>query len=147
MDFIKSILPTEWFMQMFSPDEDNSNRLYLHVRKNGIFPITRQVSRVDVIEFLKYIHASKLISENETEVNEIRESIKRLFEVNSKTVEELMGVIPDVFGKETIVFMSESELKLDHSQNDAGLWITKIIKETGTKEIELAVICTQPTYY
>ncbi len=147
MDFIKSILPTEWFMQMFSPDEDTTNRLYLHIRQNGSYPITRASTRVDVIEFIKYIHGSKLISENETEINEIRETIKRLFEVNSKTVEDLMGVIPDVFGKEHIVFMSSSEIKLDHSQNDAGLWITKIIKETGSKEVELAVICTQPTYY
>lgn len=147
MEFLKAILPDEWYMNLFKPEEDATNRLYLHIKNNPILKLMPGVTRVDVVDFLKSIHESSLISENEDEVREIREKIQTLFEVNGKLIEDLMGIIPDVFSKEQTVFVSSSEMKVCHDKNDAGKWITRILKETGSKESELAVICDSQQYY
>ena len=148
MDILKAILPDTWFMNLFSPDEDATNRLYLHIKNNTTLRIAHKVSRVDVVDFLKSIHESNLISENDIEITEIRNKIRTLFEVvNDKVVDELMGIIPDVFSREQTVFVSGSEIKICHDKNDTGKWITRILKEFGTKENELAVICDAPCYY
>ena len=149
MDILKAILPDTWYMNLFSPEEDATNRLYLHIKNNTILRITQGVSRVDVVDFLKSIHESSLISENEAEVAEIRNKITTLFDVSGgdKAVNELMGVIPDLFSKEQTVFVSGSEMKVYHYKNYNGKWITRILKETGTKEIEIGVICDAQRYY
>lgn len=149
MDILKAILPDTWYMNLFSPEEDATNRLYLHIKNNTILRIAQGVSRVDVVNFLKSIHESSLISENDAEITEIRNKICTLFEVvgGDKVVNELMGIIPDVFSREQTVFVSGSEIKVCHDKNEDGKWITQILKETGTKETELAVICDAMRYY
>ncbi len=148
MDILKAILPDTWYMNLFSPEEDATNRLYLHIKNNTTLRIAQGVSRVDVVDFLKSIHESSLISENEAEIAEIRQKISTLFEVtNDKIVDELMGTIPDVFSREQTVFVSGSEMKICHDKNDSGKWITRVLRETGSKETELAVICDSQRYY
>ncbi len=148
MDILKAILPDTWYMNLFSPEEDAINRLYLHIKNNTTLRIAQGVSRVDVVDFLKSIHESSLISENESEIAEIRSKIGTLFEVsNDKVVDELMGTIPDVFSKEQTVFVSGSEMKICHDKNETGKWITRVLKEIGSKETELAVICDSQRYY
>ena len=130
MDILKAILPDTWYMNIFSPEEDATNRLYIHIKNNTILKIAQGVSRVDIVDFLKSIHESSLISENEAEIAEIRSKISTLFDVagGEKEINELMGVIPDVFSKEQTVFVSGSEIKICHDKNDGGKWITRILK-------------------
>jgi hypothetical protein len=149
MDILKAILPDTWYMNLFSPEEDATNRLYLHIKNNTTLRIAQGVSRVDVVDFLKSIHESSLISENEAEIAEIRQKISALFEISGgeKAVNELMGTIPDVFSREQTVFVSGSEMKICHDKNESGKWITRVLKETGSKENELGVICDSQRYY
>ena len=148
MEILKAILPDTWYMNLFSPEEDATNRLDLHIKNNTTHRIAQGASRVDVVDFLKSIHESTLISENEAEIQEIRTKIGTLFDVsNDKVIDELMGTIPDVFSREQTVFVSGSEMKICHDKNAIGKWITRVLRETGSKESELAVICDSQIYY
>jgi hypothetical protein len=60
MEFLKSIIPDDWYLRFFPPEEDNQEnvKLYLHIRDGKyIIPIKQGQTRSQVVGLLKDINS------------------------------------------------------------------------------------------
>lgn len=135
MDFIKSLLPAEWSMRFFEPETDTQPgaHIYLHVMStDSVFRFRQGVSRYDVVEFLKEIHDNSELTKEE-----FIETASRLFMVNTilndKDAKHLLGQF-EPFRRQSIIFMRDSILNMEHDKNENNEWITSIFKQFGTDE-------------
>jgi hypothetical protein len=134
MSLLKGILPDSWILKLFTPDEDEdtNNKIYLNILESDNYLVLKpEITRYKLIEFLKEIHNN---------FDELRDNITLLieeyFEQDYDIIEQLKP-----FMKEEIVFMTNTDIEIEHNKNDEGYWITDIYKiySKGKKE-KIAII-------
>lgn len=135
MSLLKGILPDSWILKLFTPNEDdNINKIYLTIHQNdSLFILNKNVTRYTVIEFIRQIHNN---------YDEIKDNINMLaqeyFELDNKT--DIHTLIRP-FMKEEIVFMTNSEIEIEHNKNEEGYWITDVYKNyKKDKRLKLATL-------
>lgn len=138
---LKWLLPDEWIMKLFPPNEDNEQgvSIYLHLIESDIsIKLQSGISRYELIEFIKKIHDDyDSVSDN----------------IHDLTTQHL--VIPPhiasnkiiaCFHKEKVVFMTDSNIEIEHNKNDNGKWITMIFSENKKGRKHIATISTEEDY-
>ena len=133
MDFLKSLLPVEWSIRFFEPETDTEPgaHIYLHIpAMDTVFRFRQNVSRYDVIEFIKELHDDADMS-----TPKIIEAASKLFLINSilteKDSRQLLEQLSP-FQKQSAIFMRDSVIEIEHDKNETGAWITSIFKQFGT---------------
>jgi len=72
MEFLKSIIPDDWYLRFFPPEEDTREgvQIYLHIREGKyIIPVSKGVSRSQVVELLKDINSDSSLEPEEQDEN------------------------------------------------------------------------------
>lgn len=154
MDFLQSLLPAEWLLKLFKPDEDSmpGAHIYLHVREDDVsFRFKNNVTRYDVVEFLKELH-DDLLNGNHNEL--FKQRMLTLFLLDTEQSDSYFNGLMEHFRdfkKTDVIFMKQSSLRIEHEKMDDSSWLTSIYKtmpninnESDNKAI--AVITTKDTY-
>jgi hypothetical protein len=139
MSLLKGILPDNWILKFFTPneDEDNKYRIYLNIIEYDNYLVLKpEITRYKVIEFLKEIHNN---------FNDIRDNITLLVEEYFEEDDDILNKLKP-FMKENIVFMTNTNIELEHNKNEEGYWITDIYKtySNGKKE-KIAILSANIT--
>jgi hypothetical protein len=148
MEFLKSIIPDDWYLRFFPPEEDSEPgiQLYLHIREGKyIIPVAQGISRSRVVEFLKDINCDSRLdqepedettqasnTENDIELGntatsdrlsaELGQQLAELFEIPPKTISQ---IIIDTFNGVEILFVGGGEITVEHEKDAAtGIWQT-----------------------
>lgn len=165
MDFLKSIIPDDWYLRFFPPEEDSrvGVQLYLHVREGKyIIPVAPGISRSQVVEFLKDVNAdTNLEHEEEPDDNTPSEDI----EAAKSSIDEHLGlsgelgqqlgilfilppkaisqIIIDTFNGSEILFVGGGEIIVEHEKDpDTGMWHTWFSKTIRQEQQRIACINT-----
>lgn len=151
MDFLQSLLPTEWALRLFKLDDNTAEgaAIYLHIKDNDAsFRLRTNVTRFDVVEFLKGIHDDNLL--NDDNINQVKEQLKNLFFVEDNLSDQnFINIINkfECFKKNEVIFMRQSDIEFDHTKNDDGTWLISIYKKfNNMSETPIAVITTASFY-
>lgn len=168
MDFLKSIIPDDWYLRFFPPEEDGQPgiQLYLHIREGKyIIPVAQGISRSRVVEFLKDINsdsgldqepedenAPSEIAENDIEMGqpdtheipgfstELGHQMSELFAIPPKTISQ---IIIDTFNGAEILFVGGGEITVEHEKDAAtGMWETWFSKTIKQDQRRIACINT-----
>ena len=137
MSLVKWLLPDEWILKLFPPNEDemDNKNIYLHFEKNDItLKFKNSINRYEVIQFIKQIHDDYMsVADN------IYMLAKEYFDVPEHiSIQKTFSV----FQSEEIVFMSKGSIEIDHNKSSDGHWITDIYKNTKKSRTKLATIST-----
>lgn len=151
MDFLKSLLPTEWVLRLFNPDEDTElgASIYLHIEDNdATFRFRNGISRYDVVEFIKEIHDDDLLNNENNEL--VKQRLTSLFLIDSTLPEKYFTETYkqfNCFQRTEVIFMRQSSIEVEHTKGEDGCWITSIYKKfNGSGDRPIAIITTKPTY-
>lgn len=162
MEFLKSIIPDDWYLRFFPPEEDTREgvQLYLHIREGKyIIPIAVGVSRSRVVEFLKDINTDSSLDKDmepdennpETDVelgkqstsglpDDLGNQIPELFALPAKTISQ---ILIDTFNGAEILFVGGGELIIEHEKDAAtGMWQTWFSKTIKQEQRRVACINT-----
>lgn len=154
--FLRSILPDEWVLWLTNPkeDEQEDTQISLHIRKSDYsLAFAEEVTRYDVIQFLKRVHDEGTTLLNNMYV--LKQEMDKLFclqipvsdwdeEVESEYVDLLYP-----FCKQDVVFKGSTQLDILHEKDNNGKWVTRICKSwtnNGDEMVEIACINTDPTF-
>jgi hypothetical protein len=145
MDFLQSLLPTEWRLRLFKPDEDTEpgTHIYLHIREDDVtFRFKHDVSRYDVVEFLKELHDDDLLNGEHDEL--FKERVTGLFLIDSTMqasyYSNIMQQFKD-FKQNNVIFMKRSSIEIEHEKSPELGWVTSIYKRFNSEdEKPIAVI-------
>jgi hypothetical protein len=135
MSLLKGIIPDEWILKFFPPNEDNNiNKLYLTILPlDDYLVIKPDVSRYTIIEFIKQIH---------NDYDEIKDNISLLFKEYFESTNDIHNMLKP-FMQEEIVFMNKSKIEIEHNKNDDDYWITEIYKiHSKDKKIKIAELAS-----
>lgn len=151
MDFLQSLLPTEWALRLFKPDEDTVEgaAIYLHIKNDDVtFRFRTGVTRYDVVEFIKEIHDDNLLDGEHNE--EVIQRITKLFLVDDTLPQNVYADIIKQFTcfvRTEVIFMRQSSIEVEHDKNEDGTWLTSIFKKfNNSGDNAIAVITTKPVY-
>ena len=164
MEFLKNIIPDNWYLRFFPPEEDSREgvQLYLHIREGKyIIPIAQGVSRSQVVEFLKDVNSdSTLDRDSEPDENAPTEDVEEqaarqtekvlegdlgqqmtdLFALPAKTISQ---IIIDTFNGAEILFVGGGEVTVEHEKDQGtGIWNTWFLKTIKQEPHRLACINT-----
>jgi len=165
MEFLKSIIPDDWYLRFFPPEEDNREgvQLYLHIREGKyIIPVAQGISRSQVVEFLKDVNTdSNLEQDEEPEENipsediesganaddellglsaELGQQLGLLFTLPPKAISQ---IIIDTFNGAEILFVGGGELAIEHEKDtSSGMWQTWFSKTIRQEQQRIACINT-----
>ncbi len=164
MEFLKSIIPDDWYLRFFPPEEDSREgvQLYLHIREGKyIIPVAAGTSRSQVVEFLKDINSdSKLEQDQESDENEpsedlaqkqlsqekdflqseLGQQLTQLFALPPKTISQ---IIIDTFNGAEILFVGGGEISVVHEKEpNTGVWETWFLKTIKNEPRRVACINT-----
>jgi hypothetical protein len=148
MDFLQSLLPTEWILRLFKPDEDTEPgaSIYLHIKDDDVtFRFRNDVSRYDVVEFIKEIHDDNLLDGEHNEL--VKQRISTLFLIDNTLSERLFLDIYQqfkCFQRTEVIFMRQSSIEIEHTKGEDGTWLTSIYKKyNGSSDNPIALITTK----
>jgi len=151
MDFLQSLLPTEWVLRLFKPDEDTEpgSAIYLHIKEDDVtFRFKNNVSRYDVVEFIKEIHDDNLLDGNYNEL--VKQRLSTLFLMDITLPDQYFLDTQNqfkCFQKTKVIFMKQSSIEIEHTKSDDGSWLTSIYKKfNGSGDNPIAIITTKPDY-
>jgi hypothetical protein len=151
MDFLQSLLPTEWVLRLFKPDEDTEPgaSIYLHIKDDdSIFRFRNGVSRYDVVEFIKEVHDDNLLDGNHNEL--VKQRLSTLFLMDIALPEQYFLDTQNqfkCFQRTNIIFMKQSNIEIEHTKSEDGSWLTCIYKKfNGSGDTPIAIITTKPVY-
>lgn len=151
MEFLQSLLPTEWVLRLFKPDEDTEPgaAIYLHIKDDDTtFRFKNGVTRYDVVEFIKEIHDDNLLDSEHNEL--FKQRLSTLFLMDTVLSERYFINIQNqfkCFQRTEVIFMKQSSIEIEHSKSDDGIWLTSIYKKfNGSGDSPIAIITTRPTY-
>ena len=151
MDFIQSLLPTEWALRLFKPEEDTEPgaSIYLHIKDNDFtFRFRNGVTRYEVVEFIKEIHDDNLLDGEHNDL--VKTRLSTLFLMDSMLPEQYFTDMQNqikCFQRTEIIFMRQSNIEIEHTKNDDGTWLTSIYKKfNNSGDNPIAVITTKPAY-
>lgn len=165
MEFLKSIIPDDWYLRFFPPEEDTKEgiQIYLHIREGKyIIPVAQGVSRSRVVEFLKDINSDSSLDKDaepdentpETDLekgkqqesdnfgltDELGQQITELFALPPKTISQ---ILIDTFNGAEILFVGGGELTIEHEKDPAtGMWRTWFSKTIKQEQRRVACINT-----
>lgn len=168
MEFLKSIIPDDWYLRFFPPEEDSKEgvQLYLHVREGKyIIPVARGVSRSQVVEFLKDVNSDSNLDQaddvdgsespaEDTDVElgktpvdevlglsaELGQQLGELFALPPKTISQ---IIIDTFNGAEILFVGGGEITVEHEKDTSnGMWQTWFAKTIKQEPRRVACINT-----
>jgi hypothetical protein len=165
MEFLKSIIPDDWYLRFFPPEEDAKEgiQIYLHIREGKyIIPVAPGVSRSRVVEFLKDINSDSSLDKDaeqdentqETDVelgkqsdsssyglsDELGYQISELFALPPKTISQ---ILIDTFNGAEILFVGGGELTIEHEKDPVtGMWETWFSKTIKQEQHRVACINT-----
>lgn len=134
MNFLKSLIPVDWYLKLFTPPEDNKelnpNGVYLHIKSPSVsLPLSLDTaSRYDVVNFIQEYHDNAIYKD--LTKDELLDRLHNLFIVNndSKTnINELLSCF-DSFKQNKIVFTRPSFLNIQHDPDENNKWITTFVK-------------------
>lgn len=138
MSLLKGIFPDSWILKLFPPKEDdNINKIYLTIHQtDNLVILNKDITRYTVIEFIKQIH---------NHYDEVKDNINMLMQEYFELDDQLnISTFIKVFMKEEIVFMSNSDIEIEHNKNEEGYWITDIYKAySKEKKVKLATLAAQ----
>lgn len=135
MSLVKWLLPDEWILKLFPPNEDETREIFLHFEGNDItLKFRNSVNRYEVIQFIKQIHDDYMsVADN------ILMLSKQYFIVPEHvSIQKTFSV----FQSEEIVFMSKGSIDIEHNKTQDGHWVTDIYKEDKKSRTKLATIST-----
>ena len=151
MDFLQSLLPTEWALRLFKPDEDTKPgaAIYLHIKEDDTtFRFRNDVSRYDVVEFIKEIHDDNLLDGEHNEL--VKQRLATLFLIDDTLPERYFIDIQQqfkCFHRTEVIFMKQSSIEIEHTKGEDGSWLTSIYKKfNGSGDNPIAIITTKPSY-
>ena len=169
MEFLKSIIPDDWYLRFFPPEEDSKDgvQLYVHIREGKyIIPVAGGVSRSQVVEFLKDVNSdgnqdqaddvdgSGPPAAKDTDVEsdktlveevvglsaELGQQLGELFTLPPKTISQ---IIIDTFNGAEILFVGGGEITVEHEKDPAtGMWQTWFAKTIKQEPRRIACINT-----
>jgi hypothetical protein len=168
MDFLKSIIPDDWYLRFFPPEEDSQPgvQLYLHIREGKyIIPVAQGISRSRVVEFLKDINSDSSLDQEQEDGNtpssnpetdiklgksdtndvvglsaELGQQMGELFAIPPKTISQ---IIIDTFNGAEILFVGGGEIIVEHEKDTAtGMWQTWFSKTIKQEQRRVACINT-----
>ncbi len=151
MDFIQSLLPSEWLLRLFKPDEDTvpGAAIYLHIKEDDVtFRFRNGVSRYDVVEFIKEIHDDDLLDGERNEL--VKQRLAKLFMIDPTLPEKYFIDTCNqfkCFQRTEVIFMRQSSIDIDHTKGEDGSWVTSIYKKfNDLSDSPIAIITTKPTW-
>lgn len=168
MEFLKSIIPDDWYLRFFPPEEDGQPgvQLYLHIREGKyIIPVAQGISRSRVVEFLKDINSNSSLDQEsedenaptsnpETDVElgkpdssdiaglsaELGQQFAELFALPPNTISQ---IIIDTFNGAEILFVGGGEITVEHEKDaNTGVWQTWFSKTIRQEQRRVACINT-----
>lgn len=158
MNFIRALLPNDWYLKFFSPPEDNKDNnpsgTYLHIKQPNIsLPLNLDnTSRYDVVTFFQKYHDNDY--PRTLPKKELLEEVNRLFSIssleneNSKTKYAELIKCFESFQQNEMVFIRPSNLEIDHNPDDNDKWVTTFVKtsENGKSNVQDEVIASISAY-
>lgn len=158
MNFIRALLPDDWYLKFFSPPEDNKDNnpsgIYLHIKQPNIsLPISlNNTSRYDVVTFFQKYHDNnyhRTLTETE-----LLEQVNKLFSIstqenlNSETQYTELVKCFETFQQNEMVFVPPSTLEIDHNPDDKEKWVTTFTKsiDNGKNGVMEEVIASINSY-
>jgi hypothetical protein len=151
MEFLQSLLPTEWALRLFKPDEDTEPgaAIYLHIKEDDTtFRFRNDVSRYDVVEFIKEIHDDNLLDGEHNEL--VKQRLATLFLIDDTLPERYFTDTQQqfkCFQRKEVIFMKQSSIEIEHTKGEDGSWLTSIYKKfNGSGDNPIAIITTKPAY-
>lgn len=147
MDFLKSIIPDDWYLRFFPPEEDTKEniKLYLHVRDGKyIIPVKHGLTRSDVVSLLKDINSeSGNITDQEDDTQQIEELQTKMNEVFDIPADTIYRIVYDTFSGAEILFVGGGELSIEHDKDPAtNIWNTWFSKKIKNENRRVACITT-----
>lgn len=151
MDFLQSLLPTEWALRLFKPDEDTApgTSIYLHIKDDdSTFRFKNDISRYDVVEFIKELHDDNLLDGEHNEL--VKQRLTTLFLIDATLPERYFIDTQQqfkCFQRTDVIFMKQSSIEVEHTKGEDGSWLTSIYKKfNGSDNSPIAIITTKPAY-
>ena len=142
MNFIKSLLPDDWYLKFFSPPEDNKETnpsgIYLHIKQPNVsLPLSlNNSSRYDVVSFFQKYHDEEYYRKlsKSTLLDQVNKLLSINFpeEKNSDTQYNELLKCFETFQQNEMVFVRPSNLEIDHNPDDNEKWVTTFTKLTDT---------------
>ena len=148
MDLLQSIMPTSWFMSLFPPEEDSveNAKLYLHIKSGSyVLPVVAGVKRIELVDYIKEISAdppSEVDGDYLENQDENADWVDYL-EVNPKLNIDIWHVLASTFQDASTVFLAVSDLSIEHSKLDDGLWYTWFGRTSKGVEHKIACITSK----
>lgn len=159
MNFIKALIPDDWYLNFFSPPEDNKEinpcGIYLHIKNPNVsLPLSlNTTSRYDVVSFFQKYHNEKY--NNTLSQVQLLEQVNDLFSISSQPnvdiqYKEYLKCF-ESFQQNEMVFTHSSNLEIDHNPDDNNKWVTIFKKsidngKKGCSEYVIASINAYKTY-
>ena len=161
MNFIKALLPDEWYLKFFSPPEDNKEKnpfgIYLHIKNPSVsFPLSlNNTTRYDVVSFFQKYHDEDY--HRKLSKNQLLNQVNDLFSITTNEISNADTQYKDFlkcfesFQQNEMVFVRPSNLEIDHNPDDNEKWITTFSKtvdngKNGQSEEIIASINSYQTY-
>ena len=120
MNFIRSLIPDDWYMKLFSPPEDNLNNnpygIYLHIRNPNVsLPLNLNNStRYDVVSFFQNYHDNNYhVNLTESELLKHANNLFSLPENKPKIQYQELQKCFECFQQNEMVFVKPSSLEID----------------------------------
>jgi hypothetical protein len=155
MNFIRSLIPDDWYMKLFSPPEDNietnSSGIYLHIRQPNVSLPLRLINstRYDVVSFFQNYHDNSYhLTLSREELLKHTNNLLSLPIDNSDNLYQELQKCFESFQQNEMVFVKPSSLEIEHNPDDNEKWITTFIKknENGTNDTEDDIIASINVY-
>ena len=158
MNFIRSLIPNDWYMKLFSPPEDNLDNnpygIYLHIRQPNVsLPLNlKNSTRYDVVSFFQNYHDNSYHSTlSQEELLKHSNNLFSLPEDNPDTQYQEIQKCFECFQQNEMVFVKPSSLEIDHNPDDNEKWVTTFTKvtensKTNDEEEIIASICSYKNY-
>lgn len=161
MNFIRALLPDVWYLNLFSPPEDNKevnpSGIYLHIRQPNVsLPIRlNNSSRYDVVSFFQKYHDNDY--HNTLSQTQLLDQVNNLFSItrqeNQNLDQQYVELLKcfETFQQNEMVFARPSYLEIDHNPDDNEKWLTTFTKsvdngKNGLYEEIIASINAYRTY-
>lgn len=158
MNFIKSLLPDDWYLKFFSPPEDNKefnpSGIYLHIKQPNVsLPLNlNNTSRYDVVSFFQKYHDNDYYQT--LSQDKLLDQVNNLFCIthqqnknSEKQYEELLKCF-ESFQQNEMVFIRPSHLEIEHNPDNNEKWITIFTKsiDNGKNGVSEEVIASINAY-
>lgn len=139
---IKFLFGDETYLSWFNPGDDGNNnvKIFLHLNRINIsLRLKNDVSRYDIIQFIRKIHDEDLMKDQK----EFKSQYFKLFhtekEINKEDLIKNLKAFR-IFKKDTILFVNNGSTIEVQQSDELGDWITRINKKNNDNIENIAII-------